>query len=376
MKNIRALFWTGCIMMTALCAGGCGGKEEDLPPAEMLSQTTALSDYSAYVTLGAYTGFEIPVEDAEVSQEEMEERIAQTVEAYNYLYAAPEAVTDRAVAEGDMINIDFSTTVDGENQEALFGQDVSYQIGSGQIHPALDAQLVGKQPGGAYDLICTFPEDTAFTGLEGKTAAFHVTVNYIYGAIQEKPWGDELAAAMSGGAYTDADAYREHLYEQMRQTAQQEQEKAYRDGLWEAVLEGCVFRDLPEEVLSKNAENYYQNAKEQFAYYASYYGYTYDQYMEEIQGMTDEQFHDQAYVYARTELERIYAATEIFREEAMEFTDEDYSRGAAELAETYGYDSAGAFVEAYGEEYIREVLITRQVEAFLMEQSKMVVTDQ
>ncbi len=371
MENRKAIFLTGCIMAAVLT--GCGSQKQEETSVEMLTQTAPLADYSAYVTLGQYAGFEIPVEEAEVSQEELEERMAQTVEAYNYLYAVPVQITDRAVQEGDTVNLNFTTTVDGENQEALAGQDVSYVVGAGAIHPALDGQLVGKQPGNTYDLSCAFKEDTEFTGLEGRTAIFHVTVNYIYGETQSAVWGDEVAAAMSGGAYTDADDYKEHLYEQMCAEEKETQEKSYRDGLWESILDGCTFQELPQDVLAENAENYYQKTREQFEYYATYYSYTYDQYMEEIQGMTDAQFHEKAYEYARAELERIYAAVEIFRAEGMTFTDEDYSRGVAELAGNYGYGSSAEFVEAYGEEYIREVLIVRQVEAFLMEQSKMAV---
>jgi FKBP-type peptidyl-prolyl cis-trans isomerase (trigger factor) len=95
--------------------------------------------------------------------------------------------------------------------------------------------------------------------------------------------------------------------------------------------------------------------------------------MQEKQGMTDEEFHEKAYEYARTELERIYAAVTIYRELNMEFSDEEFSRGVAALAENYGYDSSSEFVDTYGEDYIREVLVTNKVEEYLLENNTMVV---
>lgn len=354
--------------MTA-CGNGQAGKE----PVEQLTQTTELADYSSYVTLGQYTDLSIPVSDAVVSQKMLQEAMDHTVETYNYLYAQTEMIGDRPVAMGDTINMNFTTTVDGENWPQLSGMGLTYVVGSGQIEESLDAQMAGLKPGNTYDLDCTFGEDTDFTELLGKEVTFHVTINYIYGESETLEWGDELVAALTNGKYKDAEKYKDYLFKQLEEEALEQQKKEYMDGLWDAVLANCVFGELPADILEENAENYYAAQRATYEYYATYYSYTYDQYMQEKQGMTDEEFHEKAYEYARIELERIYAAVTIYRELGMEMTDAEFSEGVAKLAETYNYGSSTEFVQKYGEEYIREVLVTQKVEEYLAEHSTMTV---
>lgn len=367
-KSILALLLGGAL---ALSLAACGKEEQE--PVESLAQTTELADYSSYVTLGQYTDLDIKVTTVEVTQEMLQERMNQAVEAYQFLYAEAEQITDRSTALGDNININFTTTVDGEKMELLSGEDVSYEIGSGQIEKSLDDQMVGLNPGQTYDLNCTFGEDTDFTELAGKQVTFHVTVNYIYGEVKSLEWGDELVSALTNGEYTSAEKYKDYLYERIQEEKNAGQQQEYKDGLWDAVLAGCTFGELPEDIIKENAENYYASQKALFEYYASYYSWSYDEYMQNKQGMTDEEFHEKSYEYARTELERIYVAVTIYRDLEMKFSDEDFSRGVAELAGRYGYGSSAQFVETYGEEYIREVLIADKVEKYLLEHNHMIV---
>lgn len=364
---------TGCAL--ALFLTGCGkeGGDDGEQPVEALTQTTELADYSAYVTLGQYTDLNIPVAVAAIAEEALQNSKNQLIESYNYFYAETEQITDREVILNDMINMDFTVTVDGEDIDWLSGEDVSYAVGAEQIDPELDQQMVGLEPGDTYDLVCTFAEDTDFTELAGRTVIFHVTVNYIYGEVQSAVWGDELVTIVTNGQYTSADAYEDYLYQSLLETAEAEQLQMYTDELWNTVLANCTFDELPADIIEENGENYYTSRKSLYEYYASYYSYSYEYYMETIQGMTDQEFHEQSYEYARIELERIYTAVTIYHDLGLEFTDEEFSRGVAALAEQYGYDSSAEFVESYGEEYIREVLVTQAVEEYLLEHNNMVV---
>jgi trigger factor len=371
--NKKTLFALVTGALIAVSLGGCGSSKEEEKAVEQLAQTTELTDYSSYVTLGQYTDFEIAVDDAEVTEDMLNDRMEQVVDLYNYAYAETEQITDREVVMGDTIDIDFTTEADGETLSGLAGVGVSYGVGSGQIQESLDEQLVGLKPGKSYDIQCSFESDSDFEALAGKDVTFHVTINYIYGDTNTLEWGDELVSTITNGEYKKADKYKDYLYEQLQMTAEEEQKQEYIDALWEAVLADCTFAELPEDIIEENAESYYENQKAIYEYYATYYSYTYDEYMQEKQGMTDEEFHEKAYEYARTELERIYTAVTIFKAQGMELTDEEFSREVAELAERYGYDSSAEFVETYGEEYVREVIVTGIVEEYLQTNNKMTV---
>lgn len=376
-KRVLALVLASALIMSM---SGCGnGQDEqniqsEQETVEMIQQAGELADYSANVTLGQYTGLNIEVAKVEVSEQELQDVMNRMVEIYNNVYAETETITDRAVVSGDNICMDFTTTVDGEAMSELAGTDVSYQVGSGQIEKSLDEQMVGLKPGESKDVICTFAADTDFTELAGKEVTFHVTVDYIYGETKTLEWGNELVSAMTEGQYSDAEQYKEVMREEMQAKAEAEQRDEYTSKLWDAILADCTI-ELPADVVETNAENYYATQKEIYEYYATYYSYTYDEYMEKVQEMTDKEFHEKSYEYAETELERIYAAVSIFKATGMEFTDQEYSEGVAALVETYGYESSAAFVEAYGEAYIREVLVTDKVEKYLLDENNMVVKE-
>lgn len=369
----RKLIATVLVGVLLICALSACTQKEEKKPVESLTQTSELADYSSHVTLGQYEGFDVKVAAVSVSEEQMQAKMDQMVEMYNVLYAQTETIMNRKTVLGDTINMNFTTTMDGQNMQELGGEGLSYEVGSGEIEKSFDEKLVGLMPGQTYDLDCTFGADTGFTELAGKTVTFHVTLNYIYGETRSLEWGDEVVSTMTEGKYKSADQYKNELYEQLKQTAEAEQSREYMNGLWELILADCTFSELPEEILKENAENYYNSQRALYEYYASYYDLTYEDYMTQKQGMTDEQFHEKAYEYACTEIERIYFASALYKALGMKFSDEEFSRGVAELAERYGYNSSSGFVETYGEEYVREVLIVDKVEKYLMEHNHMIV---
>ena len=91
------------------------------------------------VTLGAYKGIEVEKQEYNVTDEMVEaeiererEKIASTVE-----------VTDRAVQDGDKVNLDYSGSVDGEKFEGGTAEKQELTIGSGMFIPGFEEQMVG-----------------------------------------------------------------------------------------------------------------------------------------------------------------------------------------------------------------------------------------
>jgi trigger factor len=70
---------------------------------------TAEVDVRPQLTLPAYDGIAVTVEDAEVTDEQVDEQVGGLRERFAVLKAA-----DRAVADGDYVSIDLRATVDGE----------------------------------------------------------------------------------------------------------------------------------------------------------------------------------------------------------------------------------------------------------------------
>jgi trigger factor len=79
-------------------------------------------------------------------------------------------------ASGDLVTIDFDGSVDGKPFEGGKGEDMAVELGSGQLIPGFEAQLVGAKAGDQRELNVTFPDDYPSEPLKGKAATFAVTV--------------------------------------------------------------------------------------------------------------------------------------------------------------------------------------------------------
>jgi trigger factor len=77
---------------------------------------------------------------------------------------------------GDLVVVDFEGEVDGVAFEGGKGEDMSVELGSGQLIPGFEDQLVGAKAGESRKVEVTFPADYPADKLKGKDALFAVTV--------------------------------------------------------------------------------------------------------------------------------------------------------------------------------------------------------
>ena len=118
------------------------------------------------------------------------------------------------VAElGDLVVIDFAGTVAGQPFEGGSGEDMSVELGSGQLIPGFEDGLVGAKASDKRDVKVTFPADYPSDKLKGKAAVFAVTVKAVKTAGEAKV--DEDFAKSLG--LTGLDQLRGLIREQQQQ---------------------------------------------------------------------------------------------------------------------------------------------------------------
>jgi trigger factor len=99
----------------------------------------------------------------------------------------------RAAKTGDVVVVDFDgKTKEGVSLPGMSGHDMNVELGSGQLIPGFEDQLVGKKVGDHAEVDVTFPADYGVAELAGKPAIFHVDVKEIRVA-QDAKIDDELA---------------------------------------------------------------------------------------------------------------------------------------------------------------------------------------
>jgi len=127
------------------------------------------------VKLGDYKGLVVPVEDAEVSEEEITAELERLQQRHAEL-----VVVDEGPAQlGDHTSIDFEGFLDGVPFDGGKGDNYSLELGSGSFIPGFEEQVVGLNIAEDKDINVTFPENYQAENLAGKAVVFKVKLNEI-----------------------------------------------------------------------------------------------------------------------------------------------------------------------------------------------------
>lgn len=199
------------------------------------------------VTLGEYKGVSVKkkttvVTDVEVDARVEEERNKQATEIQ---------VEDRAVAEGDTVNLDYAGTVDGVAFAGGTAQDQTLKIGSGSFIPGFEEQMIGMNIGEEKDLQVTFPEKYHAEELAGKAAVFHVKVNSIT-ETQLPALDDDFAKDIS--EFDTLEEYKADIRAKLEAQAAERDNNNFTNAVIEKVLENATV-EIPEAMIERQIDS-------------------------------------------------------------------------------------------------------------------------
>jgi trigger factor len=113
---------------------------------------------------------------AEVTDAQVDEAVNRIAEGNPSFEDAPEK---HKAAEGDQVVMDFAGKVDGVAFDGGTGTDMAVVIGSGNLIPGFEDQLVGVTVGEEKTINVTFPEDYGAKNLAGKAATFDLSITAV-----------------------------------------------------------------------------------------------------------------------------------------------------------------------------------------------------
>lgn len=276
------------------------------------------------VKLGDYKGLTVektavkPVADADVDAElaKVRERNARFVE-----------VTDRPVADGDRINLDYCGKVDGVAFAGGTAEKQTLVIGSHSFIEGFEEQLVGMNVGETKDIDVTFPTEYHAAELAGKAAVFTVTVNEI--TVKELPaLDDEFAKDVS--EFSTLDEYKADISKHIAEHNQKDAENADESKLVETVVNNATV-DIPDAMIEEQIDSYIEDFKYQLMYQGlnieSYFKYT---------GSTMEQLRKDHKERAEKAVRTRLVFEEIVKTEKIKATAKQVEAKAKEYAERIG----------------------------------------
>ncbi|GLT01779.1 trigger factor [Sphingobium jiangsuense] len=131
----------------------------------------------------------LTVEVTDAAIDEAAGRIAAQQSAYEEFPASHKA------KKGDVVVLDFVGKVDGVAFDGGTGEGMKVEIGSGNLIPGFEDQLVGVKKDEEKVVNVTFPEDYGVDTLKGKAATFDIKVTAILDSSKPKA-DDEFAKGL------------------------------------------------------------------------------------------------------------------------------------------------------------------------------------
>ena len=211
---------------------------------------TAEVDVRPEFDLPDYDGLEVTVDDADVSDAEVDEQLDGLRERFATLTGV-----DRAAADGDFVSIDLSASVAGEAVDDLTAKGLSYQVGQGSLLDGLDEAITGLAAGEKAD----FP--TALVG--GDHAGEEATVTVEVKSVKERELPElDDDFAQTASEFDTLDELRADVRTRVEGMKAVQQGVQARDRVLEALL-AKVEIPLPEGVIKAEIESRNHNLAHQ-----------------------------------------------------------------------------------------------------------------
>lgn len=303
------------------------------------------------VTLGDYKALNYELEEATVTDEEVETEINKTLERKGDL----ELKEDGTVEDGDTVVIDF----EGFKDEVAFdgGKADNYElvIGSHSFIPGFEEQVVGMKSEETKDINVTFPEDYHVEELKGAPVVFKVTVHEIKKKVLPT-LDDEFVKELKIENVETVDAYKEHVKESILAGKKAEAERKADEKLLKALCDEATI-NIPSVMIEKETEAMLNDQAARL----QYQGIPFDQYLKII-GQTREDIKKQLEESATARIKTTLCLEEVAKLENLEASDEDIEKHYDDMAKGYGMDVAEVKKYVPKENIIDDVKLQKAVD--------------
>ena len=348
--------------MKVLDFGALNLTEEEDASCTITSTLTLVPQFE----LPEYMGLEVSVPTTEVADSEVEDAMRRYAET-----AAKFVPVERAAAKGDIVVMDFKTSVEGKPTAEFCGrsagfmdgrEDYHFALGEDSFIPGLGDGLVGAAAGDSRQVPCTLQEDFPISELAGKEVLFDCTVK----EVQEKQV-PEITLDLFEGVVPGStlEEVREEVRKHLHEAKERSNEELKADQISDKLAEQLSFA-LPEDLVERENENTVQR-KIYAAFQAGNYNVTKDM--------------DALRAEAKGETERnlrvYFALLEIAEREHISATDQEVMGAITRMAEQAREKNIKSFVRKLQEENritgIRLSIVTSKVIDLMVRNAKVTI---
>ncbi|MBR6187173.1 MAG: trigger factor [Clostridia bacterium] len=277
------------------------------------------------VELGNYKGLKATKYVHQVTSEEIDARIQEDVDKATTMAD----VTDRAVENGDSVNLNYLGTVDGVAFEGGTAENQTLVIGSGHFIPGFEEQMIGMQIGEEKDLNVKFPEEYHAENLKGKDAVFHVKVNGIQAKVTPA-LDDDFAADVS--EFDTFAEYRESIEKELTERAKKNADTQLENELVQQAVDAADC-DIPEAMIDDEIDVMMREMKLRMMYQ----GLKFEDYLK-YTGQSEDQVKEMYKPEAKNRVKMQLVLEALVKAEGIEPTEEEVEKVTADEAKRSGRD--------------------------------------
>ena len=349
MKKYAKIIAVLMALTLLLCA--CGKKEE----ASGFNYGKVYDDNGYLKDIKASDYVKLPdLNSITLDKADLEYRI-NTFLAY---YPDTKKITDRAVVDGDSLNIDYVGFIDGAPFEGgdTNGEGTDVTIGYTSYIDDFLEQLIGHFPGETFDINVTFPdpypnEENNKPELAGKDATFRTTINHINEYVMPE-WNDDFVSKNLAGTYG---------WETAAEAEQSIKEVLVED----YVLDNTEFvKDIPQELIDYITDlrlNYYEG-------YAAASNIEINSFLQYYVGVESVEAFRESFKEEATENAKFDLIYQAIAEAAGYSTSEDDIK--AYFMDLNDTDDYSEYAEAFGLPYIKAVIMYENMSKKLFESAQ------
>jgi len=277
-------------------------------------------------SLPEYKGIALEKESIEVKDDAVQETIDRILEQH----VKYEDVEGREVAEGDLAQVDFEGTFEGQALEEVDekaaglgkAEDFWVRTDDDSFIPGLAKAVIGKSIGDSADFDATFAADFGLETMAGKTVKYKVSIK----AIKEKQIPEIDEEMLKLFQVETEDELRERIKEDLTTQATQANQGRLRDGIADYLLENTTI-EVPETQVTQETKHAIQSIVSENMRRGI------DQ---SIMAEKQDEIYDNASEGAEKRVKLNYIMTHIAEENDISLNEDDVENEIARLATMYG----------------------------------------
>ena len=313
--------------------------------------------------LPKYKGIALKSESADVDEAKVAETISQILDQH----ARYEEMDGRAVQDGDLVQVDFEGTVDGQALSELdekasgIGKAEDFWIRTDEkgFLPEIGEGIVGVEVGKSVDVTVTFAAEFPLEALQGKVAEYKVAVK----GIKEKKFPEFDEAFCSTLGVADEAEFRTRVKEDLEKQAVDGEQNRLKDEVAQFLLEKTSI-EVPSSLVESRTKQTINNIVME----NSQRGVS-----REVMEEKKDEIYDTASATALSQVKLDFILTRIAKEEKLEISAEEVEQRINELAAMYSRPVAELKKQLSEQNRLQDIqmgMLVEKTSDFILENAK------